>query len=109
MTFNSDISDIMNKDISIIGRSVISGAMEILIPSRVPCLIVSVNTSVIRGPGVSPAPSPNIMPAKIYESSVVMKVGVLYDNPVEIKGKSNSDKVKVLGFDILKSYKKLRF
>ena len=61
---NPLILDKSRMESRIIGRSVISGAMEILRPSFVPCLSVSVNTRVINGPGVNPAPSPNMIPMR---------------------------------------------
>lgn len=45
-----------------IGTSAIRGAIATLIPSRLPCLRLSVMTTVNKGPGISPLLRPNIIP-----------------------------------------------
>ena len=62
---NCDNAEKIKYVIRIIGRSVMSGANAILMPSFLLCFKVSVMTSVSNGPGDIPAVSPKNAPMSI--------------------------------------------
>ena len=64
---------------SIMGVSVINGAIEILIPSALPYLIVSAMTRVNKGPGVKPPLRPKMIPEIKNDISVNIESAILFD------------------------------
>ena len=63
--------DSKKMDNKMMGKSVIKGAMETLMPSRAPCVNDWEMTSIKNGPGEKPIDRPSTIPA--YKEAIIMQ------------------------------------